>query len=116
MDTEFIEHRLGVSQHIHQMRNRRSLIAADIADARLEQGLGERQNAFAAELLAGAQLEIFDFARERPFSHHSLPRKTPILAKSYLFAWSSVNRIRPLFTSKEANRGHLRLARNKADL
>ena len=40
----------------------RALIAADIGDAGLEQRLGDRQNAFAAEDLAFAQLEVLDLS------------------------------------------------------
>ena len=72
MHAEFVEHVLGVGEHVHQMGNRRALIAADIGDAGLQQRLGDRENALAAEFLAFAQLEILHFACKRPFCHESL--------------------------------------------
>ena len=58
MHAELVEHVLGVGKHIHQMRNRRALIAADIGDAGLQQRLGDGENALAAEFLAVAEFEI----------------------------------------------------------
>ena len=67
---------LRVGQHVHQVRDRRALVAADIADARLQQRLGDGQDAFAAERVAIAESEILDFASERPFSHDAfLPER-----------------------------------------
>ena len=48
------------------------LPAADIADAGLQQGLGDREDAFAAEFVAGAKFEIADFFGKGPFSHGGL--------------------------------------------
>ena len=73
MDAELVENVLGVGQHIHQMRDRRALIAADIGDAGLQQRLGDRQDAFAAEDLAVAELEVLDFAGKRAFGHDAFP-------------------------------------------
>ncbi len=64
MHAEFVEHVLGVGEHVHQMRDRRALIAADIGDAGLQQRLGDRENAFAAEDFAVAEFEILDLASE----------------------------------------------------
>ena len=72
MHAELVEHVLGVGEHIHQMRNRRALIAADIRYAGLQQRLGDGENAFAAEFLAFAQFEILHFACKRSFRHESL--------------------------------------------
>ena len=58
MHAEVVEHVLGVGQHVHQMGDRRALIAADIGDAGLQQRLGDRENALAAEFLAFAKLEV----------------------------------------------------------
>ena len=69
MDAELVEDVLGVGQHIHQVRDRRALVAADIGDARLQQRLGDRQNAFAAENLPFAEPQILDFAGKGTFSH-----------------------------------------------
>src|SRR5207244_9532601 len=70
---------LRVRQHVHQMRDRRALVAADIADAAFEQCLGNRKDTFAAKFLAGAELEIFHLARERAFCHARLLRPRPEL-------------------------------------
>ena len=72
MDAELVEHVLGVGQHVHQVRNRRALVAADIGDAGLQQRLGDGENSLAAEFLAVAEFEILHFARKRPFRHESL--------------------------------------------
>ena len=72
MHAEFVEHILGVGEHVHQMRDRRALVAADIGDAGLQQRLGDRENALAAKNLARAELEIFDFPRKRAFRHRLL--------------------------------------------
>jgi len=61
MNAEFIEDILGVGQNIHQMRDRRALVASDVGDARLQQRLGHRQNALAAKDLAVAEFERLDF-------------------------------------------------------
>ena len=58
---------LGVDQHVEQMRDRRALVAADIGHARLQQRLGDREDAFAAEGLAVAELERLHFFLERAF-------------------------------------------------
>ncbi len=66
---ELVEHVLGVGQHVHQMRDGRALVAADIGHAGLQQRLGDREDALAAEDLALAELQILDLARERSFGH-----------------------------------------------
>ncbi len=69
MDAEVVEHVLGVRQHVHQMRDGRTLVAADIGHAGLQQGLGDREDALAAKDLALAELQVFDLARKRSFGH-----------------------------------------------
>ena len=64
MHAKIVEHVLRVGEHIHQMRDRRALIAADIGDAGLQQRLGDREDALAAKYIARAELEILDFASE----------------------------------------------------
>ena len=54
MDAELGHDVLRIDQHVEQMRDRRALIAADIGHARLQQRLGDGQDAFAAEGLAVA--------------------------------------------------------------
>ncbi len=55
---------LGIGQHVHEMRDRRALIAADIGHARLQQGLGDGEDAFASENVAFLELQVFDFTRK----------------------------------------------------
>ena len=55
---------LGIRQHVHQVRDRRALIAADVAHAGLQQRLGDRQDALAAKLRALADAKLSDFLRE----------------------------------------------------
>ena len=71
MDAELLQQPLRIRQHIHEMRDRRALVAADVADAGLQQRLGDREDALAAELLSGAEAQFADFVRERSFSHRS---------------------------------------------
>ena len=47
---------LGIDQDVDQMRDGRALIAADIGDAGLQQGLGDRDDTFAVEGFTLAQL------------------------------------------------------------
>jgi len=49
------------------MRDRRTLVAADITDAGLQQRLGDGQNAFAPKCRAAAQAQRLDFSAERTF-------------------------------------------------
>ena len=60
---------LRVGQHVHQVRDRRALVAADIAHARLQQRLGDGEDALAAEFLARAEAQVLHLAREGPFRH-----------------------------------------------
>ena len=61
VDAELVEDVLGVGQHVDQVRDRRALIAADIADAGLQQRLGDGEDAFAMEDVSPAPRR-----RERP--------------------------------------------------
>ena len=61
MHAEVGEQVLGLDHHVEQVRHRRALVAADIAHAGLQQRLGDREDAFAAEDVAVAQLERFHF-------------------------------------------------------
>lgn len=71
MHPEFAQNLLCVGQHVHQMADRRALVSADIADAALQQRLGDGENAFARKFLAGAEPEFFDFLGKRAFGHFS---------------------------------------------
>ena len=64
MHAELIQNRLRVGEHVHQMRDGRALIAADVGDARLQQRFGHGENPLAAELLAFAQPQRLDFPRK----------------------------------------------------
>src|ERR1700722_18865925 len=72
MHAEVVQHILGVGQYVHQMGNRRALITADIGNAGLQQRLGDRENALAAEFLAFTKFKILHFACKRSFCHESL--------------------------------------------
>ena len=54
----------GIGQHVHEVRDRRALIAADIADPRLQQCLGDGENAFTRERFAFAKPQMRDFCLE----------------------------------------------------
>ncbi len=79
MDAEVAHHVLGVGEHVHEMRDRRALIAGDVRHAGLQQGFGDRENAFAAKEFAGAEPQVLNFALEGPFRHRLAPFR-------YLFA------------------------------
>jgi hypothetical protein len=64
MHAEVLHHLLGVGKHVHQMRDRRALVAADIGDAGLQQRLGDCKNALAAKDFAGAKFQILNLAFE----------------------------------------------------
>ena len=61
MHAEFAQNTLSVREHVHQMADRRALIAADITDAALQQRLGDGEDALASKLLAGAEPQLLDF-------------------------------------------------------
>ena len=55
MDPELVQDFARIAQHVQQVRHRRALVTADIADARLQQRLGHREDALAMEHLALSQ-------------------------------------------------------------
>ena len=55
MNAKLVQEVLQFDQHVDQMRDRRALVAADIGHARLQDGLGDREDALAAKDLALAQ-------------------------------------------------------------
>ncbi len=79
MHAETLEQVLRLDHDVEQMRHRRALVAADIAHARLQERLGDRQDAFAAEDVAVAQLELLHFLLERAF-HDSFRRARSVEA------------------------------------
>ena len=74
MDAKLAHDVLRVHQHIEQMGDRRALVAADVGHARLQQRLGDGQDAFAAEGLAVAQPERLHFLLERTFHRRASER------------------------------------------
>jgi hypothetical protein len=58
---------LGFDHDVQEMRDRRALIAADIAHAGLQEGLGDGEDAFAAKAFTRAKPQRFDFFGERAF-------------------------------------------------
>ena len=58
---------LRIHEHVEQMRHRRALVAADIAHARLQQCLGDGEDAFAVEFGAVAEPQCLHFGLERAF-------------------------------------------------
>jgi hypothetical protein len=64
MHAKFVHVPFGLHQHVHQVRHRRPLVAAHIGHARLQQALGDGQNALAMKGLALAQAQGFDFLAE----------------------------------------------------
>ena len=67
MHAEIGQQILGIHHDVEQMRDRRALVAADIADARLQQRLGDGEDALAAKGLAGAEPQRIHFFLERAF-------------------------------------------------
>src|SRR5262249_29239308 len=66
---------LRVDQHVEQVGDRRALVAADIAHPGLQQRLGHRQDALAAEGFAVAEPELLHLFLERAFHRLALPGK-----------------------------------------
>ena len=72
MHAEIGKQILGIHHDVEQMRHRRALVAAHIAHARLQQRLGDREDAFAAKRLAVAEAERIHFLLKRAF-HRVFP-------------------------------------------
>ena len=84
MDAEILQDVLGVGQNVHQVRNRRALIAPDIGDAGLQQRLGDRENPLAAKNLAVAEFQILDLACKRAFGHVRLSFRAAEAALAFI--------------------------------
>jgi hypothetical protein len=74
MHAEVADDILGIDQDVEQVRDRRALVAADIAYARLQQRLGHRKNALAVEGFAVAELERLHLFLEGTFHRPGLSR------------------------------------------
>ena len=58
---ELAEDLARVGQHVHQVRDRRALVATDVTDTGLQQRLGDGENRLAFEHLTGAESQRADF-------------------------------------------------------
>jgi hypothetical protein len=72
MDAKIGQQVFGIDHHVEKMRDRRALIAADIAHARLQQRLGDGKDTFTAKYFAIAEPQRIDFLFERAF-HEVIP-------------------------------------------
>jgi len=61
---QFVEQVARLDHDVEQMADRRALVSTDIGDAGLQQRLGHRKDALAAEGLARAKAQLGRFARE----------------------------------------------------
>ena len=61
MHTQLVHVGFGLHHDIQQVRHRGTLVTAHIAHARLQQALGDGQNAFAMKDLARAHAQGLDF-------------------------------------------------------
>ncbi len=61
---QFAQVILGLHHHVQQVRHGRALVAADVRHARLQQGLGDGQDALAMEGLTRSQAQGFYFPAE----------------------------------------------------
>ena len=75
--TELREIRLRLDEHIEKMRNGRALITADVRDARLQQRLGDRDDAFAVKRIAAAEPQAVNFLAKRDFQSASPKTAAP---------------------------------------
>ena len=63
---------VGIREHIHQVRDRCTLVTRDIRHARLQQRLGHSQDAFAVKSLPVPKPKLAHLLRERSFCHGCL--------------------------------------------
>ena len=77
MHAGFPQQFVGVAEHVHQMGDGRALISPHIGDAGLQQRLGHRENAFAAEIRARAKAKLFHFSLEGALCHSAIPTRKP---------------------------------------
>ena len=60
MNAEVSQNVPGIGKHVHQMGNRRALVAADVRYTGLKQRLGDGENALAMKDIAVAELKALD--------------------------------------------------------
>ena len=58
---QFTQQTFGVGQHVHQVRNRRALIAPNVTHAVFQQRLGDRKDAFTGKGFPRAKPQMFHF-------------------------------------------------------
>jgi len=97
MHAEIADDVLGIDQHVEQVGHRRALIAADIAYAGLQQGLGHREDALAAEGLTLAERERLHLFLEGAFHrlHLGATEATTISAPARMLPARAVGLRRP---------------------
>src|SRR5207253_10788933 len=79
VDPEGPEHRLvRVRQDVDEVGDGRARVAAHVAHARLEHGLGDREDTLAAQDLPRAVAELLDVLRERSLTHGRLQFTTSV--------------------------------------
>jgi hypothetical protein len=86
---ELIQYLARIGENVHQVRDGRALIAADVGHTGLQKGLGNSKYGLALEHLAGSEPERLNFARERPLCHDyalSVPDQPAILCRLRDFA------------------------------
>ncbi|SPF36238.1 hypothetical protein SBA4_1840017 [Candidatus Sulfopaludibacter sp. SbA4] len=69
VDAEILEDVVGVGEHVHEVGDGSALVAGDVRDSGLEEGLGDGEDALAMEFVALAQPELLDFLFEGAFRH-----------------------------------------------
>jgi hypothetical protein len=70
MDAKFFEDAVGVSENIHQVRDRRSLVSGHVGNTGLQQGFGHSKNSLAAKFLALTEVQLLHFLFEEAFRHY----------------------------------------------
>jgi hypothetical protein len=68
---ELVEVVLRLHHDVEKVRDRRALVAADVRHARLQQRLGDREDAFAVEGLAVAEAQGLYFLSELTFHEYA---------------------------------------------
>lgn len=68
-NTKFAENLLGIGENVHEVRDRRALIAADIADTIFEKRLGDGKYALTGEVWPAPSFKCSTSALKEMFSH-----------------------------------------------
>ena len=73
VDPQLAEDLLRVAEHVHEVRDGGALVSAHVRDTGLEQALGDREDAFAVELVTIAETQLLDLGSEGALSHGWCP-------------------------------------------